>query len=221
MQESKILILSPEAHSFSSLISQFLTRVLDSLVWFVDIFGTLLSVAIAILLYWWKVRVDKRNAARILLMEIRNAERTLKVIKESGTVAETTFVMPVSSWKKLQHYFVKDFDSDELDDLNHFYNLCSLIQKEVNRMKDQLPISNEEKIKVTQQKLLDLADKYAANPSGYQKAKKEVLYDQFFPEVEWFVPDLPKSRIMQHLGDIRPVLTTSCGQKLKKIAGVE
>jgi len=221
MQESEIFILAPKTQTFSPQNSQLLLDILEKLVWFFDIFGTLLSVLIAVFLYYVKIKIDKRNAARILLMEIRNAEKTLKVIKESGVISETTFVMPASSWKKFQHYFVKNFDNDELDDINHFYNLCILIQKETDRMKDQLPISNEEKIRVTQQKLVDLAEKYAGNPAGYLQARKEILHDQFFPEVEWFVPDLPKTRIMQHLGNAKPVLTTSCGQKLKKIAGVE
>ncbi len=218
MRESEIFILAPQAQSLSAQFSELFIGVLNKFIWFADTFGPLLSVAIAVILYLWKVKIDKRNAARVLLMEIRNAERTLKVIKESGVIAETTFVMPVSSWKKFQHYFVKDFDIDELDDLNHFYNLCILIQKEVNRMKDQLPTSNEEKIKITQQKLLDLADKYAGNEAGYLQARKEILYDRFFSEVEWFIPDLPKTRTMQHLGNVKPVLTTTCGKKLKKIA---
>lgn len=183
-----------------------------------ETFGTLLSVFVAVLLYLWKIRIDKQNAARIILMEVRNAESTIDTIKESGMISEMTFVMPVSSWKKFQHYFVKNFDSDELDSLNHFYNLCVLIQKEVNRMKDQLPTSNEEKIKITQQKLLDLADKHAGDKDKYSLAKKSILDECFFPENLWFEPRLPKERIMHHLSNIKSVLTTTCGQKLKKIA---
>lgn len=218
MDDLQLYVLAPQKETLLSSLIHFSVALFDWFLWFAATFGTLLSVFVAIVLYLWKVRQDKRNAARILLMEIRNAESTLDVIKESGAVAETTFVMPVSSWSKFQHYFVKDFDKDELDDLNHFYNLCILIQKEVNRMKDQLPLSNEEKIKLTQHKLLELAEKYADDNTKYLDRRRAVLYETFFKEEEWFEPKLPKLRILQHLGNVKPILTTTTGQKLKKIA---
>jgi hypothetical protein len=85
-------------------------------------------------------------------------------------------------------------------------------------MKDQLPISNEEKIKITQHKLLDLAEKSNGDMEKFSADKKVILEECFFPETQWFEPALPKSRILQHLSNIKSILTTSSGQKLKSIA---
>ena len=217
MKELEIFVLAPQHSTFMTSFLELAAMLLHYIISFVSIFGTLISVGVAVLLYNVKVKRDKKNAAIILLMEIRNAEKSISVIRESGTVTETTFVMPASSWNKFQHYFVSDFDSDELDLLSHFYNLCIVIQKEVDRMKDQLPTSNQEKIKITQQKLLDLAEKYAGDEEKYLQARKAILYDRFFLENEWFKPKLPEDRVIQHLISINSVLTTTCGQKLKKL----
>lgn len=182
--------------------------------------ATFLSVLAVIGVYYWQLKKEKRDAARILLMEIRNAEKSITDIKNIKGVAETTFVMPVNSWFKFQHHFVADLDSDELVLVNDFYNLCALIQKEVDILKSLLPISNEAKIKLTQEKLLELAEKYSSDKKEYEKHKKAILTDCFFLEKEWYVPSLPEYRILQHIPNIRYITTSSCGEKMKRIAKI-
>jgi len=48
-------------------------------------------------------------------MEIRNAERTINQIKEMSPIdsIRNLFILPVNSWNKYSHFFVKDFDRDE------------------------------------------------------------------------------------------------------------
>jgi hypothetical protein len=188
--------------------------------------ATLLSVAAILLVYWFKKRNEKIDGARVLLMEIRNAEKTISEIKNTQAVSEASFVLPVASWQKLQHFFIKDLDNDELTLLNDFYNLCSLAQKEIDRMKGFLPTSNEEKTRLTQRKLMELAEKYKASEnnfekgSDYMKERTAILDNLFYQENSLFQPNISSLRVMTYLQNIRYVSTSSCGQKLKNIARI-
>ena len=197
---------------------------------FKNLFGglaTLLSVAAILLVYWFNKRSEKIDAARVLVMEIRNAEKTITDIKNTQVVSEASFILPINSWQKLQHFFIKNLDFDELALLNDFYNLCLLAQNEIDRMKSFLPISNEEKIKLTQRKLIELAEKHNTNTknfdknSDYLKEKNAILDDLFYVETSWFQPNISSARVMTYLQNIRFISTSSCGQKLKKFAKID
>jgi hypothetical protein len=209
----------PEPGMFSLFLDLLLAMYVH-LVSFVGVFGTILSVVIAVFLYYLKVKSDKRDAARVLLMEIRNAERTISAIDSVKKVAETTLVMPVASWHKFQHLFVSDLDSDELTLINNFYNLCTLIQAHIDRINAQIPISNEEKIRVAQHLLGKLAWKYSGNKESYD-LNKDLIISKLNGEVWWFSPDFPTMKLFsEYLPAVKFVSTTTCGEKLKKIAKI-
>lgn len=203
-----------------------LHTVLSFLSVYFDGIATLLTGGVAIGVFYWQKREKRMQAARILLLEIRNAEKTISEIKNSQAVTESSFILPVNSWQKLQNLFITDFDNDELATLNDFYNLCSLAQKEVDRINSFLPMAIEEKIRLTQQKLLELAEKHKTEGntfgkgSNYLKEKEEILNAIFYNEADWFSPKMPASKLVSYLQNIRYITTSSCGQKLKKIARI-
>jgi hypothetical protein len=191
-----------------------------------DGIATLLSVVAVFIVYNRQQLSEKRAAARTLLLEIRNAERVVSEIRNANSISQATFVMPENNWSKYRHLFMDDLDQDDLDLLTGFYNSCSLIEKWVSGAKQALPISNEEKIRVTQHMLSDLAVKHhgktnhQAADSEYNKEKREILDDIFYKESASFAPHTPMIVIMPVVNSIRYVLETSCGTKLKKIANV-
>jgi len=209
-----------EIHLFTPLIPVAETISWEALASFLGALATVLSVAAVLVVYWLRQRKDKMDAARILLMEISSAEKTITDLKNSRLIIGTSFVMSTSSWQKFQHFFIADFDNDELVLLNDFYNLTTLAQTEINRIKNFLPISNEEKIRLTQLKLLDLAVLCKGNPNLYLEEKKQILEDGFYKETEWFQPDVSEAKLFHYLPNIRFVSTSSCGQKLKRIAKI-
>ena len=91
-------------------------------------------------------------------------------------------------------------------------------------MKNYLPLSQDEKIKMTQHKLLDLAEKHKNDSknfekdSDYSKERERILNDLFFKEVEFFIPNVSLDRVIGYTNNIRFVTTSSCGAKLKRIA---
>ncbi len=192
---------------------------------FFSAFGTLMSVLVIVFVYYRQLSDEKRNAARILLMEIRVAEKTITDIKNTGVVSEITLILPTNSWQKFQHLFISNLNQDELTLINDFYNLGTVIQKEVDRMKNHLPISNEEKIKVTQQLFAELAKKYKDSDKNFDKdsdyTKERDSIRQILDEEEnWFMPNINIKRLQQYLPNIRYITATTCDSKLKKIAKV-
>lgn len=95
---------------------------------------TLLVGLVALEVYRRQKRDEKKNAARILLVEIENAERQLSVIRESGndkTLSENSRLMSSSSWEKYRHMFGQNFTSREWDTVSDFYNRCLQYDKAV------------------------------------------------------------------------------------------
>lgn len=187
-------------------------------------FATFLSVLAIIWVYKSQKRDKKMEGARVLLAEIRNAENGLDEIKKTGVISDLTFVLPSNSWEKSQHLFIKDFDQDELRLMNTFYYTCASLEKQIQRIKSYLPLSNEEKVKLVQQKLLELAEKYKNSTnnfdrnSDYQKEKRQVLDNLFYQEADWFVPKAPTNSLASEISLIRYISTSSCDVKLKRIA---
>ncbi len=184
--------------------------------------ATSLSVFVVVAIYFGQLRKERREAARILLMEIRNAEKTITDIKNSGIVTEMTSLLPVSNWQKFQHLFISDLNQDELILLNDFYNLCAIVQQEIDRMKAHLPVSHEEKIRVTQQIFGRLAERHLKEDnfkqgSEYIKDRDSVL-ETLNKEELVFQPSLNAVRIRQYVPNVRYVTATTCDQKLKRIA---
>lgn len=197
--------------------------IIQTTLWFIESnlfigFVTFAAGLIAFGVYKTQKSDSKKDAALILLSEIRNAEKSISQIKNTGELSEAVFVMPESSWSKFQHFFVSDLDVDELVLINDFYNFSILIQKELNMLNNQLDLAQEEKIKLTQSKLLELAEKHAGNKSEYEKQKNIILNKGYWLENAWFSPNAPKQKILRYANSVRFVTTSTCGKKLKQIS---
>lgn len=179
--------------------------------------ATLVSVAVVLLIYDQGIREEKRNAARILILEIKGAERALREVQRNNYIVNPlTFILPTESWSKFQHYFVKDLTNDQLIEVSEFYNSCATAQKALDRMKNVLPVANEEKIRLTQQALLKFAQE---DPASYDKSKIEILEKKFFPEEMFFQPYFDINILSEQIfSKITFIYDKSCGQKLSKIA---
>ena len=88
------------------------------------------------LLYKIQLNDNQRDAAKSIFFEVKNAEKSLKLIKESlsmdpPVLLENIYTMQVESWSRYKYLFIKSFDRDEWDAINDFYNRCQLIDRAV------------------------------------------------------------------------------------------
>lgn len=174
----------------------------------------------AVGLYIKQKKDYKREAAEIILMEIRNAEKTINQIEEMGPIdsIRNLFILPVNNWNKYNHLFVKDFDRDEWDLINSFYSKCSLAEKSLEEIRDNL--SNQIKYKAEcVQNFLGQMAKEAMNDDDY-KNKKKIFLERFGKEGHLFNPSQPLNDLGRFLSRISIITASTVGTKLKIIAKV-
>lgn len=191
--------------------------------------ATLLTGLLVVVVYKLEKRKEKRDGATIVLMEIRNAENSIRTIKDYGIRPNVSItILPTNSWLKFNHLFVKRFDRDELESLNNFYNQCSLAQREVERLNSFVPIALEEKARVIYPKLLQLAEKYADKDVEYNlrdgseyAQEREKILATYYGEKEYFLPQQPIDDLLKYVNNIENISVSTAGQKLKKIASIK
>ena len=202
---------------------------------------TLAVGAFAFGVYIWQKNDQKKDAANIILLEIKNAERSIKRIKDSllrETLAPDIFLMPSESWTKYKYLFVRDFDRDEWDAITEFYNKCLLIDDNV-KYNNSAFWSDTEEIRANKQRILanyakncaDELDKLSKNDTEknieiIENFKKTTeLFDQIFMERQvkfGYNPQKPIIDAKLYITGLAENLTlTAIGTKLKTIAKIE
>lgn len=120
-------------------------------------FVTLTAGSFAFWLYFRKNQDIKKDASNILLLEIQNAERQLRALKDKlkkdNSLLNDVFIMPTASWDKYQYLFVRDLDRDEWDTVVSFYDKCKLIDQAISSNNSYFQ-KNEEQIRVNMQRII-------------------------------------------------------------------
>lgn len=182
--------------------------------------------------YVWQKRDHKKTAARILLIEIENAERQLSSIKsnESDSLPENTYLMPTSSWEKYRHLFGRDLTSREWDTISEFYNRCIQYDKAVTYDASSLEHDIEAlRISVKQALALGLAITILSDTSGLSNEELNDAYAEFgnkltktymSPEnLYMYKPNKPLNEATKAIKDLDNTLSlTSIGDKLRKMS---
>lgn len=86
---------------------------------------TFLVGGVALLVYWLTKINEKRNAATIILMDIRHAEQVVFSILEKGVVDNfLKNIITDNNWNKYKHLFVSEFSQDDFSAFNKFFDAC-------------------------------------------------------------------------------------------------
>lgn len=182
---------------------------------------TLVTGLFVLFVYMMQKTNEKQKVSRLLLSEIFLAEKTIAELSSQGKqiqIRDFFFLMPNNSWQSYSYMFMKEFSTSEIEFITEFYNKCSYLERETQRLLNYLNIAMEEKARITQSKLVELAGKYGDNPETYTQQKEKMLWDPYYKEEDWFIPDVNKHRIIAILSTIRPISSTSIIHKLQKIA---
>lgn len=117
------------------------------------------AVAGAVTYYIYaKQRIDrKKDAANIILLEIKRAEQKLKEAKQlilkDDKMPETIFAMKTANWSKYSYLFVRNFTAEEWNIIDEFYEKCSLYDEAV-KYSNSFFRKNEEQIRINLQHAL-------------------------------------------------------------------
>lgn len=193
-----------------------------------DWFGglaTILTGAVAIIIYFRQKNDSKVQAARVLLTEIRTAEDRLEELRDkfndTGAV-DLPNVFPTKSWKNYSHLFVSDFDQDELKLISSFYDYGELVEDFAKRYNDFFWIHTEERARVAQTIMGGIVNESYSMPFDERPAhiinKRDYFSRAFDDYNAVYTPVKISNEIRSYLTKIEKITTSSCGLKLKKIA---
>jgi len=176
---------------------------------------TILVGSFAIGLYLKNKRDNKREAAAVILMEIRQAEKSLESMKSYPLNLDSyTRILPSNNWLTYCHLFTSNLDADELDLIHNFYNDCS----EIDRAASELAISHQTKSKNNSiQHILAEIAKDSKTREAFEE-RKNCFLPLINSDITTLVSHVHTQVIQKCLNKLRYITTSTAGAKLKKIA---
>ena len=98
---------------------------------------TLIVGGIAIYLYVKQKAVEKRDAAKLIIQEIRYAEQQIRNFRDSGSYTLSAKLLPTNNWHNKINLFVKDLTESEIDLISRFYSTAAYIDTLIGKISDQ------------------------------------------------------------------------------------
>lgn len=174
---------------------------------------TLVVGGFAIYLYIKQNADTKRDAAKIVLQEIRRAEDIISDYKQSGGYQFAKKIIATNSWNKNIHLFVSDFENDELDRISNLYSTGEYLDRLVG---DISKITLEYEVEIAKKEIIKMtADNLILTGSEQQNQPK--INNLFIPSL----PPVWKRRMDATSRNLEMIYNTRIVDKLKKIAGIK
>lgn len=98
--------------------------------------ATILAAFVAFLVYRKQKKDTKRDAAKIILQEIKRAEDIISDYKQNGGYQFAKKIIATNSWSKNLHLFVGDLDNDELDKISNLYSTGEYLDTLIKEISD-------------------------------------------------------------------------------------
>jgi|GEM_PF-988257 hypothetical protein len=176
---------------------------------------TFLSVISVIWVYKKQKTDEKIKAARIIWVEIVDAENLFDSFKLNGiNLTNNRQIISTNSWNTYKYIFAQDFDERGLKLIDNFYSQCELINKELNEAYS-LPKYWQDKANIIAQKHLIYSEK-SKDKDEYEALK--IKLKLFEEDTYWWQPHDPKNQLIERVKLIQAISSTPTGDKLKKIA---
>ena len=174
---------------------------------------TLIVGGVAIFLYLIQKINRKRDAARIIVQEIRRAEDIISDYKKTGSYQFAKKIIATNSWAENIHLFVGDLDNDELDKISDLYSTGEYLDNLVGEisqitLRDEVERGKELiKIQFQQQALIQ-----------NQQQNQNQNQNQFANIIVPGLAPVWKGRLDEISLKLEPIYHSSIVNKLKKIA---
>jgi hypothetical protein len=162
---------------------------------------TLLVGSTAIALYLIQKSNKKRDAAKIIIQEIRRAEDIISDYKKTKSYQFAIKIIPTNSWVKNIHLFVGDLENDELDKISNLYSTGEYLDSLVSKISE---ITFNHDIEVGK-KMIE-----AQQQSLIQNQPVNIIFPGLVPT--W------QNRVDEVSSKIDPIYFSTIVGKLKKIA---
>jgi hypothetical protein len=173
---------------------------------------------VALMIYYINKYNEKKDAARIIINEIRIAERAIQEIRNRKIVSELLIILPNDTWQYKKHLFLNNLDQDEINLINDFYYKCAYAEqyrRMVYNIRNDAIIS---KSNYLQNKLIDVMyDSINSSEKDYEDIKQKII--AMANSENWlFEPNTPLVNLIEYIENIIFITSTNAGDKLKNIA---
>src|SRR5690606_30326637 len=92
---------------------------------YLDSMVILIVGGVTILVFWLTKRSEKRNAATVIVMDIRHAEQVVQSLLEKGNIDKSLKrVLSENNWGRYKHLFATTFSPDDFAAFNRFFDAC-------------------------------------------------------------------------------------------------
>lgn len=184
--------------------------------------ATILTIGGAIYLYLRAKKENKQQIATLLINDIRNADSAIKTVKDSfnnpiKTIPDVT-VLPENNWKKFSFLFSRDFDEDEISQMNKYFNNVERINYIVTQHNNLFLLHISTRMSALQNANMNIL--LSADTEELAKREIEELDKRFANSNISNSPYEPMgfySNLEKYLPEISNLLTSSTGKKLKRI----
>lgn len=186
-------------------------------------FQTLITLLVGLLVFanYLIVKKDERKkAALVLIMEIRDIEERIENLKVIKDYYYTSPIITTNSWEKFKYLFAKDLDQDENKLITNFYINAYRIEQERTIIREQITIIFTEKARLVQENIAAEAHKCIGNTQEYLNRATGIADLIFKPNPE-FHGQAPRDLLNILVNQFATVTVTSAGIKIKNIAGVK
>jgi len=199
-----------------------LSGIADSLCFFLkpEIFNSIVTLIVglvAFVIYWLTKRTEKRNAATIVVMDIRHAEQVVESILERGIDKSLKSILHENNWAKYKHLFASDFSYDDFAAFNRFFDACVEIADAKRRMMEVFYANLTSKASIAQEKIFSIEN--LSTPEG--QARKQQVTSEIDSEIFVFDPYEPKARVRQSLELMGRLSNSVAFEKLKRVGGIK
>lgn len=186
--------------------------------------ATILTIGGAIYLYLKSKRENKQQIATLLINDIRNANTAIEAIKDAFNNPTNKFIPDITvlsenNWKKFSYLFSRDFDEDEMRNMNKYFNNIERISYLVNQHSNLFLLQISSRMAALQGTNINLLSSAASE----RQAKENIAeLDRRFANNDIstspYEPNLFYYNLEKYLPEIPSILMTLAGKKLKQIA---
>jgi len=155
-----------------------------------------------------------RDAANILVMDIKRGEAVVRRIRELKNVEQTqNTILHVNNWMKYRHLFVSKLSYDEVVAFNSFFDGCIAIDEAKKRIDTVFVAGLVAKATIIQQKIFSIEDL----PDDARQEKRNKYISEVDKERYLFTPSNPYETITRSIDLFDTLSNTPAFNKLKKI----
>ncbi len=184
---------------------------------------TAVGAIAAYVIYEKQKKDDLKNAARAVLLEVRQSEKIVKAlltIKESSIdyPKQFTKILPQGNWYKYSHLFVNEMANEEYEQMNEYYGYCETIEKYLIKNHNFFWVTTEERARQKESLGAILAEKNTAlSPSDFKELIESVS-SLYISNTSAYAPQGIITEINKTLDSITLISTTPTWGTLKRIA---